>query len=230
MERIWHNCQSFNEPDSDICATACEAQQAFHARWQQQGLPQHEVRFEKQKSGRSGKQAAAGAEGKDAGKGLKKKAGAKTETAAAGVSGKAKKAEDDRGHTAKQDLPQSTKRKHGRESVANSDAVGASAKQPEGKSKGGTNQQQHIAPEKMSASARLRKGLPPTPSLRISPRGAAAEAVDEAPASEAGQSVVADVAVKGKAKGGASDRKTDSGQVKSEAGHTVPRRTSGRLK
>ena len=230
MERIWHNCQSFNEPDSDICATASEAQQAFHARWQQQGLPQHEVRFEKQKSGRSSKQAAAGAEAKDAGQGMKKKAGAKTETAVAGVSDKVKKAEDDRGHTAKQDLPQSTKRKRGHESVANSDAVGASVEQPAGKSNRGTSQQQQIAPEKMSASARLRKGLPPTPSLRISPRGAAAEAVAEAPATEAGQNVVEEVAVKGKAKGGANERKPDSAQVKSEAGQTVPRRTSGRLK
>lgn len=228
MERIWHNCQSFNEPDSDICATASEAQQAFHARWQQQGLPQHEVRFEKQKIGRSSKQAAAGADAKDAGKGLKKKV-AKTETAAAGVNDKAMKAANDRGHTAKQDLPQFTKRKRDRESVANSDAVGASAEQFKGKSNRGTSQQQ-IAPEKMSASVRLRKGLPPTPSLRISPRGAAAEAVAEAPASEAGQNVVEEVAVKGKAKGGASERKPDSAQVKSEAGQSVPRRTSGRLK
>ena len=75
--------------------------------------------------------------------------------------------------------PQTAKRKRGEGSADDS-------KQPEQKSRGKGDQQpskkskseshQQVAPEKLSASARLRKGLPPTPPLRISPRGATAEA------------------------------------------------------
>ena len=39
VDLVWANCRAFNEPDSDICALADEAQQALRIRWQQAGLP-----------------------------------------------------------------------------------------------------------------------------------------------------------------------------------------------
>lgn len=39
VDVVWANCRAFNEPDSDICALADEAQQALRIRWQQAGLP-----------------------------------------------------------------------------------------------------------------------------------------------------------------------------------------------
>ena len=39
VDLVWANCRAFNEPDSDICAMADEAQQALRIRWQQAGLP-----------------------------------------------------------------------------------------------------------------------------------------------------------------------------------------------
>ena len=39
IDLVWANCRAFNEPDSDICALADEAQQALRIRWQQAGLP-----------------------------------------------------------------------------------------------------------------------------------------------------------------------------------------------
>ena len=164
VERIWHNCHSFNKPESDICTTASEAQQAFHARWQQQGLLQHEVKPDKTKSGRSSKQAAPAAEAA-AGKGGKKQSGAKGKleaATAAAASSRGKVAADDRGHKAQ---PVEKKQKRGSESVATAIAAASSAQKSDAK---------QLAPEKLSASARLRKGLPPTPPVRISPRGAAA--------------------------------------------------------
>lgn len=39
VDLIWSNCRSFNEPDSEICDLADQAQQALRMRWQQEGLP-----------------------------------------------------------------------------------------------------------------------------------------------------------------------------------------------
>lgn len=237
VERIWHNCHSFNEPESEICTTASEAQQAFHARWQQQGLLQHEVKPDKTKSGRSSKQAAPAAEAA-AGKGGKKQSGAKgkPEAATAAASGKGKVAADDRGHKAqpgeKSASAPSSKQKRGSESVANAKAAASSAQKSETK---------QLAPEKLSASARLRKGLPPTPPIRISPRGAASEAVatskaepNAAATSEAEPNAAATAAAKGKGKTKPSAKvsiaSAGNAQVKPGTDEPVLRRTSGRLK
>ena len=233
VERIWHNCHSFNKPESDICTTASEAQQAFHARWQQQGLPQHEVKPDKTKSSRSGKQAAPAAEAA-AGKGGKKQSGAKGKpeaaTAATAAGGKGKMAADDRGHKAQPEekgvSAPSSKQKRGSESSATMKAAAASAQKTDTK---------QLPPEKLSASARLRKGLPPTPPIRISPRGTAAQAASEAvAASEAAPDADATAAAKGKgkAKPGVKGSAASSGnaQVKLGTDEPVLRRTSGRLK
>ena len=61
---VWANCRAFNEPESDICAMAEEAEQAFKAKWQQQDLPDQAAAPGKQKDqGKSakGKQEAAAA-------------------------------------------------------------------------------------------------------------------------------------------------------------------------
>jgi len=232
VERIWHNCHSYNKPESDICTTASEAQQAFHARWQQQGLPQHEVRPDKTKSSRSSKQAAPAAEAAAAGKGGKKQSGAKgkpeTATAAAAAAkGKEKVAADDRGHKAQPEKKgvsaPTSKQKRGSESVATAKPAASSAQKPDTK---------QLAPEKLSASARLRKGLPPTPPVRISPRGATAEAASEAVAtSEADPDAGATAAAKGKGKAKPGARASAaSTQVKPGSDEPVLRRTSGRLK
>ncbi len=224
VERIWHNCHSFNKPESDICATASEAQQAFHARWQQQGLPQHEVRPDKTKSGRSSKQAAPAAEAA-AGKGGKKQSGAKgkpeASTAAAAAKGKGKVAADDRGHKA-----QPGEQNRGSESVATAKAAAPSAQKPDTK---------QLAPEKLSASARLRKGLPPTPPVRVSPRGTAAEAASEAVATieaDPDADTTAAAKGKGKAKPSAKGSAANAGSAQGKPGSDEPvlRRTSGRLK
>ena len=39
VDLVWSNCRSFNEPESEICDLADQAQQALRMRWQQQGLP-----------------------------------------------------------------------------------------------------------------------------------------------------------------------------------------------
>ena len=39
VDLVWANCRSFNEPDSEICDFADQAQQALRMRWQQEGLP-----------------------------------------------------------------------------------------------------------------------------------------------------------------------------------------------
>ncbi len=39
VDLVWANCRSFNEPDSEICDLADQAQQALRMRWQQEGLP-----------------------------------------------------------------------------------------------------------------------------------------------------------------------------------------------
>ena len=261
VERIWHNCHSFNEPDSDIYAAASEAQQAFHAKWQQQGLPQHEVKPDKKKNSRSSKQAAAAAaaaveaEAKAAAKGGKKQSKVKQEEDAVGRSKaarsdrgrKSKHEEEDvlpstsarkapargatekgaskgRGSDARADLPaqqQSSKRKRGHSSVDDGE-LDASLTM---KSKG-ILAQQEIAPEKMSASARLRKGLPPTPSTRISPRMATGEAAASGTNQDAGPVLEGGVKGKGKASRQGQIGNADL-QVKSDP---VSRRTSGRLK
>lgn len=232
VERIWHNCHSFNKPESDICATASEAQQAFHARWQQQGLLQHEVKPDKTKSGRSSKQAAPAAEAA-AGKGGKRQSGAKGKpeaATAAAASGKGKMAADDRGHKTqpveKGVSAPSSKQKRGSESVATAKAAASSAQKSDTK---------QLAPEKLSASARLRKGLPPTPPVRISPRGTAAEAASEAVAkSKADPDTAATAAAKGKGKAKPSVKgstaSAGNAQVKLGTDEPVLRRTSGRLK
>ncbi len=230
VERIWHNCHSFNKPESDICATASEAQQAFHARWQQQGLPQHEVKPDKTKRGRSSKPAAPAAEAA-AGKGGEKQSGAKgkpeTAAAATAAKGKEKVAADDRGHKAQPEKKgvsaPTSKQKRGSESVATAKPAASSAQKPDTK---------QLAPEKLSASARLRKGLPPTPPVRISPRGATAEAASEAVAtSEADPDAGATAAAKGKGKAKPGARASAaSTQVKPGSDEPVLRRTSGRLK
>lgn len=234
VERIWHNCHSYNKPESDICTTASEAQQAFHARWQQQGLPQHEVRPDKTKSSRSSKQAAPAAEAAAAGKGGKKQSGAKgkpeTAAAAAAAKGKEKVAADDRGHKAQLEekgaSAPTSKQKRRSESVATAKPAASSAQKPDTK---------QLAPEKLSASARLRKGLPPTPPIRISPRGTAAEAASEAVAtSEVDPDADATAAAKGKGKAKASVKgsavSAGHAQVKLGTDEPVLRRTSGRLK
>lgn len=257
VERIWHNCHSFNEPDSDIYAAASEAQQAFHAKWQQQGLPQHEVKPDKKKNSRPSKQAAAAAEAeaKAAGKGGKKQSKVKQEEDAVGRGkaagsdrgrkskheendvlpstsarkapargGTEKSASKGRGSDARADLPaqqQSSKRKRGHSSVDDGE-LDASLTM---KSKGIVAQQE-IAPEKMSASARLRKGLPPTPSTRISPRMATGEAAASETNQDAGP--VSEGGVKGKGKASRQGQIGNADlQVKSDP---VSRRTSGRLK
>ncbi|KAL0019631.1 hypothetical protein WJX77_005620 [Trebouxia sp. C0004] len=223
VERIWHNCHTFNEPESDICTTASEAQQAFHARWQQQGLLQHEVKPDKTKSGRSSKQAAPAAEAA-AGQGGKKQSGTKgkPEAATAAASGKGKSVADDRGHNAqpveKGVSAPSFKQKRGNESVATAKAAASSAQKSDTK---------QLAPEKLSASARLRKGLPPTPPVRISPRGAVATSagVPDGDATAAAK-------IKGKTKPSAKGSAASAGNVQVKAGTDEPvlRRTSSRLK
>lgn len=277
VERIWHNCRSFNEPESDICATADEAQQAFHARWRQQGLPQPEVKADKKRGGKSGRQSAADVKAQ----GGKKQSGAKvkedeavgtkgkgvgTDTGhekkrvevndasenddslpgtsvlkppANGTTDKSKRRRSDNNADAAAQQP-SSKRKRSHESVANNDSDDTLADHPGRKSKGKSVQPDPV-PEKMSASARLRRGLPPTPPTRISPRMAPAEAVPEAApeaaAAEADQeddpAQHADVKAKGKAKANAKDQTTvggsTNGQVRS-SDQPASRRTSGRLK
>ena len=39
VDLVWANCRNFNEPDSEICDLADQAQQALRMRWQQEGLP-----------------------------------------------------------------------------------------------------------------------------------------------------------------------------------------------
>ena len=86
VELVWANCRAFNEPDSDICALADEAQKAFRTKWQQQDLPDQDARPARKKSkGKAGKQQQSG----DTSKGGK----AKQEAAAAA---------DDKGDTKRQ--------------------------------------------------------------------------------------------------------------------------------
>lgn len=56
VELVWANCRAFNEPDSDICALADEAQQAFKSKWQQQDLPEQDRPAKKKSRGKAGKQ------------------------------------------------------------------------------------------------------------------------------------------------------------------------------
>ena len=279
VELIWQNCHSFNESDSEICTTANEAQQAFHDRWQQQGLPQQQAKPGKKKTGKSGKQAAAteadnstsgkkksGKSGKqeaatEAVEGTpgQKRKGSKVSKQAAGdapnssakadaVRGKTDKAANrresqDGGKSMAAKPQQTAKRKRGDPADDDHDPqpskkIKGEADQQNKKSKGASDQ--HLAPEKLSASARLRKGLPPTPPLRVSPRAGNAEAA----ADESGAAGRASAAhhlnskakgksAKGKFKG---EEKADGGDQHAELedGKTTEqltaRRISGRLK
>ena len=56
VELVWANCRAFNEPESDICALADEAQQAFKSKWQQQDLPEQDRPAKKKSRGKASKQ------------------------------------------------------------------------------------------------------------------------------------------------------------------------------
>ena len=56
VELVWANCRAFNEPESDICALADEAQQAFKTKWQQHDLPEQDRPAKKKNRGKAGKQ------------------------------------------------------------------------------------------------------------------------------------------------------------------------------
>ena len=59
VDLIWSNCRSFNEPESEICDMADQAQQALRMRWQQEGLPTvTPIAPQTKKQKRDGKQAA----------------------------------------------------------------------------------------------------------------------------------------------------------------------------
>ena len=99
--------------------------------------------------------------------------------------------------------------------------------QPKLKSKGGTVKEE-LAPEKMSAGERLRKGLPPTPGSRVSPRMAGAEAVSEA--AVAVSTSAQDVIAKPVSKSKTAALNQGTNKVKGDPDPPAPRRSSGRLK
>ena len=250
VQLVWQNCRSFNEPDSDICKSCDEAQQAFLARWQQQGLPQPDCHpgADKKKKGGHTKAAAAEAEAaaarqsgkKPDGRQLQRDDDAMQRGKGAGVGeilntakrGDRNSASDKRKFDAQAEGAAagkpSVKRKRGQDSDdIEVDPSSSAAAQPKKKSKGFLVKED-LAPEKMSAGARLRKGLPPTPSSRISPRMAAAEAAFIAAPVAADSAPKATVNPVGKSKTDALHQ--GAHKFKSESDPPVARRSSGRLK
>ena len=224
VQLVWDNCRSFNKPDSDICKTCDEAQQAFLAKWLQQGLPLPAA--DKKKKRQSG---SAEAEAAAAGKGMKKPDSKVDRVAKQREASASDKRKSDAQEMAVAGKP-SVKRKRGQGSAADEEEEPSSsaAAQPKKKSEGALVKVE-LAPEKMSASARLRKGLPPTPPSRISPRMATAETTSAAPTTAES---APDEASKANAKDKAKSAVIHQGvnKVKADADPPVARRSSGRLK
>lgn len=242
VELVWENCRSFNKPDSDICRDCDEAQQAFLARWQQQGLPQPDchVGADKKKKGRQSGPAAADAAAAAAGKGGKKPAGSQTQredgkahkTAKQVESSKTKdKQKSDAREEAAAGKP-SSKRKRGQDSADDDEAKPSSSAAAQPKKSKGAQVKEELAPEKMSAGARLRKGLPPTPPSRISPRMAGAEAASQAAsvAADTGPIKVPEASAKPMSKSKPVATHQAGKKVKADPDPPVARRSSGRLK
>ena len=225
VQLVWDNCRSFNKPDSDICKTCDEAQQAFLAKWHQQGLPLPAA--DKKKKRQSGP-ATAEAEAAAAGKGVKKPDSKGDRVAKQREASASDKRKSDAQEMAAAGKP-SVKRKQGQDSAAYEEEEPSSsvAAQPKKKSKGAMVKV-NLAPEKMSAGARLRKGLPPTPPSRISPRMATAEAASNAAAAESAPDEVSKANAKGKSKSAAVHQGVN--KAKADADPPVARRPSGRLK
>lgn len=238
VELVWQNCRSFNKLDSDICKDCDEAQQAFLARWQQQGLPQPDTHAGADKK-KKGKQSGP-AEATAAGKGGKKPGGSQARgendkahkpTKQTGSSRTPDKRKADAQEEAAAGKP-SSKRKRGQDSAAHGevDPSSSAPAQPKKESKG-VAVKEELAPEKMSAGARLRKGLPPTPGSRVSPRMAGAEAVPEASIA-ADHALTKEQAVTAKPVSKFKTAALHQGahKVKADPDPPVARRSSGRLK
>lgn len=238
VQLVWENCRSFNKPDSDICRTCDDAQQAFLARWQQQGLLPPAA--DKKKKGRQ--PGSATAEAAAAGKGGKQadvKREQDTTRQRDKAEGKmAKRREDsaaDKPNSLAQEAAAVSKqpgiRKRGQESAdvgQEAEPSSSAAAQPKKASKAAVVKVD-LPPEKMSAGARLRMGLPPTPPSRISPRMATAEAASHAApaASESVPDETPKAQAKGKSKPAASQA---ANKAKGDSDPPVARRSSGRLK
>lgn len=234
VQLVWDNCRSFNKPDSDICKTCDEAQQAFLARWQQQGLLPPAA--DKKKKGRQpGPAIEAAAAGKD-GKKSDFKQEQDTTRQRGKLEGKVAKQREATASDKPRPVAQETaavgklaaKRKRGLESadVEEEEPSSSAAAQAKKASKAAVVKVD-LAPEKMSAGARLRKGLPPTPPSRISPRMATAEAASNAAASDSVPDEAPKAQAKGKSKPAASQ---GANKAKMDSDPPVARRSSGRLK
>lgn len=228
MQLVWDNCRSFNKPDSDICKTCDEAQQAFLAKWQQQGLSQPAA--DKNKKGRQSGSSKAEAEAAAAGKGGKKPDGKGERVAKQ----REASAPDERRPGAQEAAAAgkpSVKRKRRQDpaDVEEEEPCSSAGAPPKKKNKGSVVKVD-VAPEKMSAGARLRKGLPPTPPSRISPRMATVEAASQAAptAAESGPDEASKANPKGKSKPAVAHQGTNKTKVDPDP--PVARRSSGRLK
>ena len=237
VQLVWENCCSFNKRDSDICKTCDEAQQAFLARWQQQGLPLPAA--DKKKKGRQSGPATA--EAAAAGKGGKKP-DVKREQDTTRQGEKAEGKMTKRREASASDTPvaqetaavgkQPVKRKRGQDSadVGEEEPSSSAAAQLKKASKAAVVKVD-LAPEKMSAGARLRKGLPPTPPSRISPRMATAEAASDAAAPTVAPESAPDEAPKANTKGKSKSAALQgANKAKPDSDPPVARRSSGRLK
>lgn len=228
MQLVWDNCRGFNKPNSDICNTCDEAQQAFLAKWQQHGLSLPAA--DKKKKGRQSGSAKAEAEAAAAGKGGKQPDGKADKMAKQRELSASDKRRLGAQEAAAAGKP-SVKRKRGQDSpgVEEEQSSSSAAAQPKKKSKGAVVKED-VAPEKMSASARLRKGLPPTPPSRISPRMATVEAGSNAApmAAESGPDEASKGNPKGKFKAAAVHQGIN--KAKADPDPPVSRRSSGRLK
>ena len=229
VQLVWDNCRSFNEPDSDICKTCDEAQQAFVAKWQQHGLSLPVA--DKKKKGRQSGSGRAEAEAGAAEKGKKKPDGRVDKLAKQREASASDKRNLEAQEAAAAGKP-SVKRKRGQDSIdveEEEEPSSSAAAQPKKKSKGAMVKVD-LAPEKMSAGARLRKGLPPTPPSRISPRMATVAAGSNAAptVAESGSDEASKAIPKGKSKSAAVHQ--GANKAKADPHSPVARRSSGRLK
>lgn len=130
---------------------------------------------------------------------------------------------------AQQDPKQLSKRTRGQASPHDEAAQASSTAAAQPKKKGKAVKED-LAPEKMTAGARLRKGLPPTPPSRISPRMGLPEAASDAAAVDADFTEAPKAAAKPQGKAKAFAQTQGANKVKTDAEQPSSRRSSGRLK